>query len=209
MTGQAGGGQDLAYHYDAAGRHLHEQTVQAGITYQDQTLGYDALGRLRVVQDELEGVFVNTTYDAVGNKLHQHTDYTTLNPERILDYGDIVVGVDESGVEIHEWGVVGSHVLNHQVAHSQDLWFAYDAMNRQVLADGAVDSNVNNAANLIDTQGHVLGYDADGNRISDSFIGTQVLPEDALDESATSWASPTARAPGASPSGTAMTPWTA
>ena len=47
-----------------------------------------------------------------------------------------------------------------------DLWFAYDAMNRQVLADGAVDSNAANAAHLTASQGHVLGYNADGNRMT-------------------------------------------
>jgi YD repeat-containing protein len=57
---------------------------------------------------------------------------------------------------------------------SQTQWFAYDAMNRQILVDGAVNGNAQDQANLTADQGHILTYDKNGNRTSDTKFGRQV-----------------------------------
>lgn len=63
------------YAYDLSGRHLRERTVQAGLTYQDNHLAYDARGNLRDVADGR--VHMVLQYDLVGNRTHvwTHVDY--------------------------------------------------------------------------------------------------------------------------------------
>lgn len=255
-TGANSGGQNLAYAYNAAGQLTHiadgainqqtyyaynaggqrvlEQTVQAGVTYQNQVLGYDTLGRLALVSG-LDGVTLQTDYDKVGNKLHQHVTYSTLQPRTVIDYGNVQAkvesgnpifqqlqtgtqtvqigtqqvqtGTDEAGNPVYTtepvygqvpvyttepvYGqvpvytsepvyvqeAIGSHLVNDTIAHAQDLFFAYDSMNRQTLADGAVSSDASNLANLTLGQGHLLAYDKNGNRIQDRAWGTAVIPQ--------------------------------
>jgi len=70
--------------------------------------------------------------------------------------------------------------------YTQDQWYAYDSMNRQVLVDGAASSDVNNVGgNLTSDQGHILTYDLTGNRTSDTHIGrvvTEITREYVTDE---------------------------
>ncbi|MDN6886457.1 hypothetical protein QMO14_22970, partial [Variovorax sp. CAN2819] len=47
----AGVGKVTTYAYDLGGRRIRETTVQGGVTYQDNQMAYDALGRLRWVAD--------------------------------------------------------------------------------------------------------------------------------------------------------------
>jgi YD repeat-containing protein len=47
----AGVGKTSTYAYDLSGRRLRETTVQGGVTYQDNHIAYDALGRMRWVAD--------------------------------------------------------------------------------------------------------------------------------------------------------------
>ncbi len=58
---------------------------------------------------------------------------------------------------------------------SQSQYFAYDEMNRQVLVDGAVNNNAQDQANLTADQGHILTYDLNGNRLSDTHFGRRVV----------------------------------
>jgi hypothetical protein len=87
---------------------------------------------------------------------------------------------------------IGSHVEYNTIGHAQDLFFAYDNMNRQILVDGAVDNNANNLANVTPGQGHILAYDHNGNRIEDRSWSTQVTPEyvQNYDESGTALGAP-------------------
>jgi len=64
----AGTGKVSTYVYDLSGRHLRETTVQGGVTYQDNRIAYDALGRLRWV--DASGLTVNIDYDLAGNRTH-------------------------------------------------------------------------------------------------------------------------------------------
>lgn len=195
--------QQTYYAYNAAGQHVLEQTVQGGTTYQNQVLAYDKLGRLAHVEG-LDGVTVDIAYDKVGNKLHQHTTYNTESQQTVIDYAQVQVGTttdesgttttDESGTTttdesgsttsgtgtgtpIYQTVAIGSHTVYATTAHVQDQWFAYDGMNRQIMVDGAVDGNAQNLANIVPGQGHLLGYDKNGNRTEDQSWGTQVVPQ--------------------------------
>ncbi|MFV0675564.1 Ig-like domain repeat protein [Variovorax sp. tm] len=61
-------GQTTSYRYDLAGRRLRETTVQGGITYQDNSIAYDALGRIRWVADTR--AYISIDYDKMGNRTH-------------------------------------------------------------------------------------------------------------------------------------------
>ena len=53
---------------------------------------------------------------------------------------------------------------------TQNLYFAYNDMNEEILADGAVNNDASDMSNLTKDQGHILTYDLDGNRISDTEV---------------------------------------
>ncbi|MDV6321092.1 hypothetical protein, partial [Chromohalobacter sp. HP20-39] len=88
-----------------------------------------------------------------------HTTYTTTS-----DYEYVVTGYNEAGAPVYTYMQV-----QHSVPHTttQNLWYAYDSMNRQTLVDGAVNNNATDIANVVSGQGHILAYDKNGNRISD------------------------------------------
>ncbi|MGJ7502513.1 hypothetical protein ACSFBF_19295 [Variovorax sp. ZT5P49] len=104
-------GQDLRYSYDKAGQllRIREPTVQGGVTYQDNQMAYDALGRLRWVADT--NAYITIDYDKVGNRTYIHTK---------LNYG----GMTSQGMQV-------------EAGEETDRYFAYDKMNRQILVDSA------------------------------------------------------------------------
>ncbi len=175
--------QQTYYAYNAAGQHVLEQTVQGGVTYQNQVVAYDTLGRLAHVEG-MDGVKLDITYDKVGNKLRQTTTYNTESQRTVADYGQVLQTdesgnpvLDDAGNPVYATVQIGSHTVYDATAHAQDQWFAYDAMNRQILVDGAVNGNAGDLSNLTAGQGHILSYDRNGNRISDESWGTAVVPE--------------------------------
>ncbi|WP_459204014.1 DNA/RNA non-specific endonuclease [Ralstonia pseudosolanacearum] len=160
-----------------------EQTVQGGVTYQNQLVAYDTLGRLAHVEG-MDGVNLEITYDKVGNKLRQTTTYNTESQRTVADYGQVLQTdesgnpvLDDAGNPVYMTEQIGSHTVYDATAHAQDQWFAYDAMNRQILVDGAANGNAGDLSNLTAGQGHILSYDKNGNRVSDESWGTAVVPE--------------------------------
>ncbi|TFY97069.1 LysM peptidoglycan-binding domain-containing protein [Ramlibacter humi] len=71
------------YAYDLGGRKLRERVTQAGITYQDNHLAYDAQGNLRDVADARAHVVME--YDKVGNRTRVSTyvDYQGVGGEAL------------------------------------------------------------------------------------------------------------------------------
>jgi YD repeat-containing protein len=149
-------GRVTTYGYNRGGLRVYEQTVVGGVTYQRQMLGYDALGRLRVVEThEPTGTFT-------GNSIVLQLQYD-LNGNRTLQQT--------------------TRYASGTVAATKTYWSSYDRMNRQILLDGTLDPAVNGASNLaqvIDGQGHILTYDKNGNRTSDTFWGQRVVEKDIL-----------------------------
>jgi YD repeat-containing protein len=105
----AGVGKVSTYAYDLGGRRIRETTVQGGVTYQDNQMAYDALGRLRWVADT--NAYISIDYDKVGNRTHIHTK---------LNYSALSVQAGQV-----------------EAAEETDRYFAYDEMNRQTLVDSA------------------------------------------------------------------------
>jgi YD repeat-containing protein len=135
------------YSYDASGRHVTERTTVGG-----QVQGLDDYYGGRVVQDNYIG------YDELGQMRYvaDGVHYMTI------DY-------DLAGNRTH---VATRYINDSGTQRNYDYWYAYDAMNRQVVVDG-----VRNAATgLVDVaidQGHRLTYDKTGNRTSDVTYGRE------------------------------------
>ena len=69
---------------------------------------------------------------------------------------------DKMGNRIRQQGrVLQSHTDGSVTQDSYDHWSVYDAMNRQTAVD-AIDAQ----GHISQTQGHQLGYDLNGNRVS-------------------------------------------
>ena len=141
--------------------------------YQDQILAYDALGRLIQVAG-LDGVKVDFAYDAFGNRMHQDVEYTTQAGYWAPVWESVLIGTDDQGVPTYADQIVDYELKYNGTDRDQDLWFAYDEMNRQVLVDGAINGDEDNLANLATGRGHRLEYDLDGNRVSDKHLGAEV-----------------------------------
>ncbi|KHK58654.1 hypothetical protein PI87_02585 [Ralstonia sp. A12] len=171
----AGTGHITQYDYNLAGKHVHERTFlnTGAATYQDQTLAYDTLGRLAQVNTADGTVSLHFEYDKVGNRVLQQTSHTTYTTT--TDYEYVVTGYDEAGSPQYAYMPVQHSV---PTTTTQNLWYAYDSMNRQILVDGAVNNNATDIANVVGGQGHILTYDKNGNRTSDMSWGEQVVRQE-------------------------------
>jgi YD repeat-containing protein len=158
--------QVTLYTYNIAGQRIREQTIQGGKSYQDNWLAYNAQGRLARIDASDDGLSVVMTYDKVGNMVHNQTTQQALTTHTISKQ----VTIDGAATTV-------THDVIGVTASAQSLWYAYDGMQRQVLVDGAVDGNVNNVNNVTSAQGHVITYDKDGNRISDTSWGEQIVAQ--------------------------------
>ncbi|WP_418124768.1 deaminase domain-containing protein [Variovorax sp. 160MFSha2.1] len=143
----AGVGKVTTYAYDLGGRRIRETTVQGGVTYQDNQMAYDALGRLRWVADT--NAYITIDYDKVGNRTHIHTKlaYSALTAQG--PQGTPIEGGEET-----------------------DRYFAYDQMNRQTLVDSATADG-----SVLGAEGHRLSYDKNGNRTRDEHAGVRIVQD--------------------------------
>lgn len=133
------------YAWDLAGKHVLERTEQGGVTLQDNHLAYDALGRLRDINDGR--LHISVDYDAVGNRTKVRSQLRTPT-------------------------AAGDNTADQSV--TDERYYNYDVMNRQTVVD-AVNNNFGGdvAANL-GARGHKITYDVNGNRVSDTFQGVKV-----------------------------------
>lgn len=181
------GGAVYTYTYDAAGQLTKQTNDRNADGKDDQSLSYsyDASGQLTKIFD---GYFKQTTtiaYDLAGHRLREkvlrggqmfqdnHLSYDVL--------GRLVNSADDRAHVTFEYDLAGnrSKVATHvRVARVDDKdvedtkdaqrYFFYDSMNRQLVIDGDA------AGNISQTQGHVLTYDVNGNRLTDKFWGNRV-----------------------------------
>jgi hypothetical protein len=154
------------YVYNLAGQHTRELTVQGGQLYQDNLLAYDAQGRLARIDAVEDQVSVLLEHDDDGNVVHRHVF------EQAHGAGTVLQQVTIDGTSR-----IVSRNLASIAGSTQDLWYAYDAMNRQVMIEGAANGNAADTANLTEAQGHVVTYDKNGNRISDTYQGSQLVAQ--------------------------------
>lgn len=139
------------YQYDAAGNRLTESVIQIRNTHlevlQDNHLSYDKLGRLSQVETGRYGL--KYLYDNNGNRTMVDSYYVTD-----------IIGTDGKVVKSEE--------------HQKITWNSYDAMNRQLVADGVNVNGVISTFSGLGHQGHEFRYDAEGRRISDTSYGKKI-----------------------------------
>jgi YD repeat-containing protein len=154
------------YVYNLAGQHTRELTVQGGKLLQDSLLAYDEHGRLARIDALEDQVSALLEYDNEGNLLHQRVVQQAHDAGVVL--GQVTIDGAARGV---------SRTLASTEGTRQDLWYAYDAMNRQVLIEGAQNGNTGDTNNLTEGQGHLVTYDHNGNRTSDAYQGSQLVAQ--------------------------------
>lgn len=173
------GGSVYAYRYNDARQLIAESKDLDGTVLKNRGYEYDAAGQLVRLSDHMLGQVTTYVYDLAGMKVRErmeqggfvyqdnHMAYDALGRLRWVGDGRAYVTM--------EYDLVGNRrriqtqVINGSApaATKADRWFAYDAMNRQVLAD--VD-----AQGRLDGGGHRIAYDRAGNKISDSWVGNVV-----------------------------------
>ncbi|HEX8884455.1 MAG TPA: polymorphic toxin-type HINT domain-containing protein [Noviherbaspirillum sp.] len=133
------------YGYDLRGNRTSEKVTTGGTVYQNQLLKYDSWGRLTSVVDLL---------DNPGS-------ITTAAPEGTDN--DIQYAYDTVGNRARETRSLGD-------VKGVKKYYAYDAMNRQILVDGANNNNADFDQNLNLSQGVRVRYDRNGNRIEEKTV---------------------------------------
>ena len=163
--------------YDEAGRAV-AQTDSAGATTtydvdlsgnvtathqpmgQTDSVAHDAHGRLTRRDAVEDQVSVPLQYDNEGKLLHQHEAQQGHD-----------AGVMQGQVTINGTPRMVARALASTTGNSHDLWYANDEMNRQVMIEGAANGNLGDINNLTEGQGHLVTYDHNGNRTSDTCQG--------------------------------------
>lgn len=165
------GGAKYAYTYDRA-RQLRTQVNTRG---QSLTYVYDAAGQMTRITDASLNKITDYAYDHAGNKVRERTTqgtiayqsnvmaYDALGRLREVSDGYLreTIDYDANG---NRTRVQTQYTDAGRTVRNRDLWYGYDAMNRQTTVDGV---NANLEINA--SQGHKITYDAMGNRLSDQY----------------------------------------
>src|SRR5450830_292592 len=175
------GGAQYSYTYDNA-RQLTQQTNtrRPSLSYISYT--YDAAGQLTSINDSAIGQTTTYAWDLSGNRIEEKTTQAGIvYQDNHIAYDALGrmrwVSDDRSYVNI-SYDAVGNrtqiqtHVINGLTSQDSNRFFQYDAMNRQTVVD-ALDALGNLGA-----QGHTITYDLDGNRASDTWLGTRITTID-------------------------------
>ena len=166
------GGAVTRVGYDSAGQ-MVTQTTQTG---QDLRYSYDPAGKLVQIVDAANRKTTTYAYDAAGNRVTERTvqdglllQDNTLHFDSLGRMSDVTdradgkaavrIRYDRLGNRVH----IATDIRGAGVAQHQEGWYAYDAMNRQVLVNAA------NAAGELGAAGHRVTYDLAGNRIADTW----------------------------------------
>jgi YD repeat-containing protein len=165
------GGAKYAYTYDNA-RQLLTQTNTRG---QSLTYAYDAGGQMTRITDGSLGKVTDYAYDHAGNKVRERTAQgTTVYQSNVMAYDALgrlrevsdgylreTIDYDANG---NRTRVQTQYTDAGRTVRNRDLWYGYDAMNRQTTVDG-----VNGNLEINASQGHKITYDVMGNRLSDQY----------------------------------------
>ncbi|HEX7888956.1 MAG TPA: LysM peptidoglycan-binding domain-containing protein [Ramlibacter sp.] len=180
------GGARYAYTHDNA-RQLIRQTNTRN---QDLQYGYDAAGQLTQITDAALGQVSTYMYDEAGRRIRErvmqkglayqdnHLAYDAIgNLRRVSDArADIQMKYDRVGNRIFVGSYVGyAGVGGATQEQSVEKFFLHDKMNRQTVVD-AYDAN----GTIGPDRGHVITYDRNGNRKTDTAWRETVRPTSGL-----------------------------
>ncbi|MDQ0013780.1 YD repeat-containing protein [Variovorax boronicumulans] len=169
------GGRAYTYTYDKAG----QLTFDSGT---NRTYTYNIEGLLARTYDQTTGQDARYEYDLAGNRVREwfgqggvvykdnHIAYDALGRMRWVADGRAYVNIEYD--KVGNRTRIKTHVLDQDTSLDSDLYFQYDAMNRQTVANAA------NAAGALGAQGHRITYDQNGNRTSDTWWGNRVQTVD-------------------------------
>lgn len=180
------GGHDTTLIYNGAGW-LTSQTSTAG---QNITYGYYANGYIASIRDNALKVETDFNYDENGNRTFEGRksivtaagDHASPfeNVKIVYDaLGRIVRATDPRADLQYEYDAVGNvrhihseyNTLNGSEQKIQDLWYAYDSLNRFVITQGALIGERGASGTHIDrgTSGITIAYDAASRRKSATY----------------------------------------
>ena len=174
------GNNRYAYSYDNA-RQLISQTSTLG---QNKSYQYDAAGQMTRITDTALNQVSTYAYDYAGNHVQEsttqggvvyqdnHMAYDALG--RLRWVGDSRAFVNMEYDQVGNRTRIQTHVIDSATSYDENRYFKYDAMNRQIVVDAA------DALGTLGTKGHAIGYDLNGNRISDSYYGNKVATGSAI-----------------------------
>ncbi|WP_434644479.1 LysM peptidoglycan-binding domain-containing protein [Achromobacter piechaudii] len=165
------GGAKYSYIYDNASQ-LLKQTNTRG---QSLTYAYDAAGQMTRITDGSLSKVTDYAYDHAGNKVRERTAQgTTVYQSNVMAYDALgrlrevsdgylreTIDYDANG---NRTRVQTQYTDAGRTVRNRDLWYGYDAMNRQTTVDG-----VNGSLEINASQGHKITYDVMGNRLSDQY----------------------------------------
>ncbi|MDQ0069692.1 YD repeat-containing protein [Variovorax boronicumulans] len=169
------GGRAYAYTYDNA----KQLTFDSGT---NREYHYNSEGLLERVYDRTTTQDEKYEYDMAGNRVREwfakgnvvykdnHIAYDALGRMRWVADGRAYVNIayDKVGNRTN----IRTHVLNQDTSLDSNLFFQYDQMNRQTVANAA------DAQGNLGTEGHRITYDKNGNRLTDTWNGTRVMTVD-------------------------------
>ncbi|MDM0122209.1 LysM peptidoglycan-binding domain-containing protein [Variovorax arabinosiphilus] len=168
------GGRQYGYTYDNAGKLNYDSGTNRHYQYTSE-------GYVSRIFDGNTGQLERYEYDKAGNRIREwfaqgtvykdnHIAYDALGRMRWVADGRAYINIeyDKVGNRTH----INTHVLTQDASLDSNLYYQYDAMNRQTVVD-AVD-----AAGNIGQQGHLIQYDKNGNRTQDTWWGNRVTTVD-------------------------------
>ncbi|MDQ0016118.1 YD repeat-containing protein [Variovorax boronicumulans] len=169
------GGRAYAYTYDNA----KQLTFDSGT---NREYHYNSEGLLERVYDRTTTQDEKYEYDMAGNRVREwfakgnvvykdnHIAYDALGRMRWVADGRAYVNIayDKVGNRTN----IRTHVLNQDTSLDSNLFFQYDQMNRQTVANAA------DAQGNLGAEGHRITYDKNGNRLTDTWNGTRVMTVD-------------------------------
>ncbi|MDQ0072702.1 YD repeat-containing protein [Variovorax boronicumulans] len=169
------GGRAYTYTYDKAGQLTFDSGTNREYTYNIE-------GLLARTYDKTTGQDARYEYDLAGNRVREwfgqggvvykdnHIAYDALGRMRWVADGRAYVNIEYD--KVGNRTRIKTHVLDQDTSLDSDLYFQYDAMNRQTVANAA------NASGALGAQGHRITYDQNGNRTKDTWWGNRVLTVD-------------------------------
>ena len=172
------GGAAFSYTYDQA----RQLTGQRSTRGQNIFYEYDAAGQLTRISDRALDQVTTYAYDLGGRRVHErvvqagvvYQDSFLAYDKRgqLRDVADgrahVHLSYDAAGNRTQITTRVGYMGASGAATHTEERYFRYDEMNRQVLV------NAVSPGGAFDAQTHAITYDRNGNRKSDTSLGTTV-----------------------------------
>ncbi|NRR31473.1 LysM peptidoglycan-binding domain-containing protein [Oxalobacteraceae bacterium] len=175
-------GTKTHYSYNAVGQLVQKTSTQG------QDIRYTYSGNLSTrIEDVATGLTTDYTYDAAGNRLTEKQSYASwvnLRPEHVqnnslsYDMQNRLVSVQDDQYKLtyhydnngNRKQVTTVFTDANGLKQTLEAYNTYDSMNRQLIVNG----DKVNGVTVYGAHGHKITYDKAGNRLTDTYIGTNI-----------------------------------